>query len=106
MRDAAGLRCLAKISACGHTLFRSTDSMEKSMVIAQRGMFFVLLALTFSTIARAQTTPSEAQIRKDVMNPGVIEVIFRGSGSFDKFVSNGAVVNEYYRSITVRRKGD
>lgn len=54
----------------------------------------------------AQTVPSEAQIKKDLMNPGVIEIIIRGNGSFDKYVTNGAVVNEYYRSVTVRRKSD
>lgn len=65
-----------------------------------------LLLLGLCASARAQSPPSEAQIRKDVMNPGVIAIVFRGRGSFEKFVTNGAVVNEYYRSITVRRKTD
>ena len=55
---------------------------------------------------QAQTPPSEAQIKKDLMNPGVIAIIIRGRGSFEKFVENGAVVNEYYRSVTVKRKSD
>lgn len=40
------------------------------------------------------------------MNPGVVEIIIRGKGAFEKFVENRAVVNEYYRSVTVRRKTD
>jgi hypothetical protein len=70
--------------------------------------FLVVAAVlaSFAYVLQAQTVPSEAQIKADVMNPGVIEIIFRGGGSFDKFVENGAVVNEYYRAITVRRKTD
>ncbi len=66
----------------------------------------IAFVLAFCVSALAQTPPSEAQIRKDVMNPGVIAIIMRGQGSFTKFVENRAVVNEYYRSITVRRKSD
>ncbi len=65
------------------------------------GFLVIFTAETF-----AQTPPSEAQIKKDLMNPGVIAIIIRGKGSFEKFVTNGAVVNEYYRSVTVRRKTD
>lgn len=65
-----------------------------------------LLLFVFGISAYGQTPPSEAQTRKDVMNPGVIQIIMRGQGSFTKFVENRAVVNEYYRSITVRRKTD
>lgn len=68
---------------------------------------YILIFVLFCSIsASAQTPPSEAQIRKDVMNPGVLQIIFRGRGSFEKYVTGGAVVNEYYRSITVRRKTD
>lgn len=56
--------------------------------------------------ASAQTVPSEARIRADVMNPGVIAIIMRGQGSVTRFRENGAIVDEYYRSITVRRKTD
>lgn len=41
---------------------------------------------------------------KVLMNPGVVEIIIRGKGAFEKFVENRAAVNEYYRSVTVRRK--
>jgi hypothetical protein len=68
---------------------------------------FVLSVVFITSIsANAQKPPSEAQIRKDVMNPGVIAIIFRGGGSFEKYATNGAIVNEYYRAITVRRKTD
>lgn len=68
---------------------------------------FVLMTILFAcATVRAQTPPSEAQIKKDLMNPGVIAIIIRGKGSFEKFVENRAVVNEYYRSVTVRRKSD
>jgi hypothetical protein len=68
---------------------------------------FVLSLIFIASVAgQAQTPPSEAQIKKDVMNPGVIAIIFRGRGSFEKYVTNGAVVSEYYRAITVRRKTD
>ena len=36
----------------------------------------------------------------------MIEIIMRGNGSFERFVENHTIVNEYYRSITVRRKTD
>lgn len=62
--------------------------------------------LIFAVEASGQTPPTEAQIKKDLMNPGVIAIIIRGKGSFEKFVENRAVVNEYYRSVTVRRKTD
>jgi hypothetical protein len=65
------------------------------------------MAILFASVGVwAQTPPSEAQIKKDLMNPGVIAIIIRGKGSFEKFVENRAVVNEYYRSVTVRRKSD
>lgn len=65
------------------------------------------MAILFAGVCvGAQTPPSEAQIKKDLMNPGVIEIVIRGKGSFEKFVENRAVVNEYYRSVTVRRKSD
>lgn len=66
-----------------------------------------IAAVAFSAShAFAQTPPSEAQIKRDLMNPGVIAIIVRGKGAFEKFVTDGAVVNEYYRSVTVRRKTD
>ena len=68
--------------------------------------FVLSLIFIASTAAKAQNPPSEAQIKKDVMNPGVIQIIFRGGGSYEKYVTGGAVVNEYYRAITVRRKTD
>ena len=67
----------------------------------------IIAALSFGASQTfAQTPPTEAQIKRDLMNPGVIAIIMRGRGSFEKFVTNGAVVNEYYRSVTVRRKTD
>jgi hypothetical protein len=77
--------------------------MNKQISVAFLALMFVLFA---SVSANAQQFPSEAQIRKDVMNPGVIAIIFHGAGSVEKFVTNGAVVDEYYRAITVRRKTD
>ncbi|MEP6900990.1 MAG: hypothetical protein ABJA66_04520 [Actinomycetota bacterium] len=61
-------------------------------------VFNFVLAVVFITSisANAQKPPLEAQIRKDVMNPGVMAIIYRGGGSFEKYVTNGAVVNEYY----------
>lgn len=74
----------------------------KKLILKGGLTMFLLVAAAFQ--ASAQRPPSEAQIRKDVMNPGVIAIVFRGSGSYEKYVTNGAVVTEYYRSITVRRK--
>jgi len=73
---------------------------------SKRFLLVLSILTVFAATAKAQTPPSEAQIRRDVMNPGVIEIIMRGSGSFERFVENGAAVDEYYRSITVRRKTD
>jgi hypothetical protein len=70
----------------------------------RRIILSIVFVLAFCIRAFAQ--PSEAQIKKDLMNPGVIEIVIRGKGSFEKFVENRAVVNEYYRSVTVRRKSD
>jgi len=67
---------------------------------------FILVSCGGAASLSAQTPPSEAQIKRDLMNPGVIEIIIRGKGSFEKFVENRAVVNEYYRSVTVRRRSD
>ena len=64
----------------------------------------VVVMLSFAAGALAQAPPSEAQIRRDIMNPGVIAIIMRGQGSFTRFRENGVIVDEYYRSITVRRK--
>jgi hypothetical protein len=36
----------------------------------------------------------------------VIEVVFRGRGSFERVEENGILVDEYLRSVTVRRSGD
>jgi len=68
--------------------------------------FVLIAALLAGTSVLAQTPPSPAQIKKDLMNPGVVEIVIRGNGSLEKFVENRAVVNEYYRSVTVRRKTD
>ncbi|HEY0429804.1 MAG TPA: hypothetical protein VGC76_18620 [Pyrinomonadaceae bacterium] len=76
----------------------------KKVILA--GSFLLSLIFAAAISANAQKPPTEAQIKKDVMNPGVIAIIFRGGGSFEKYATNGAIVNEFYRSITVRRKTD
>ena len=71
-----------------------------------KNLLIVGFLIIFAANAFAQRPPTEAQIKKDLMNPGVVQIIMRGKGSFEKFVENRAVVNEYYRSVTVRRKTD
>jgi hypothetical protein len=83
-------------------LKKGVEQMPQNIKMSWILGFFVILAAQ----TLAQTPPTEARIKKDLMNPGVIEIIIRGKGSFEKFVTNGAVVNEYYRSVTVRRKTD
>ena len=57
--------------------------------------FVLITILLAGASVLAQTPPSPAQIKKDLMNPGVVEIVIRGNGSFEKFVQNRAVVNEY-----------
>jgi hypothetical protein len=69
------------------------------------GVGFLSLLLT-TTFCLAATPPSDDQIRKDLQNPGVIEIIMRGKGSLERFMEAGAYVDEYFRGVTVRRAGD
>src|SRR4051812_3327372 len=91
---------IAKFRGREHTRFIQIYNVgEDEMKLARRIIFLSCFFMVTCAGAAAQSPPSEAQIKKDVMNPGVIAIIFRGQGSFDKYVSEGAVVNEYYRSI-------
>ena len=56
--------------------------------------------------ARAQGLPSEDDIRRDLAAPGVVEIVFRGQGTLERIVENGVWIDEYKRSVTVRRAGD
>ena len=56
--------------------------------------------------ATALSPPSEDDIRRDLAAPGVIDVVFRGKGTLERIEENGVLVDEYKRSVTVRRAGD
>ena len=56
--------------------------------------------------ARAQALPSEDDIRRDLAAPGVVDIVFRGKGTLERIAENGVWIDEYKRSVTVRRAGD
>lgn len=56
--------------------------------------------------AWAQTLPSEDDIRRDLTAPGIVEIVFRGQGTLERIAENGVWIDEYKRSVTVRRVGD
>lgn len=57
-------------------------------------------------VARALTPPSDDDIRRDLAAPGVSEVVFRGTGTFERIEEDGVLVDEYKRSVTVRRASE
>lgn len=71
-----------------------------------------VIALSFLTAsvvwlpARASDLPTEDQIRKDLAAPGIIEITIRGKGTLERILDNNTWVDEYYRSVTVRRETD
>lgn len=66
----------------------------------------LLALLAVELPAQASDLPTEEQIRKDLAAPGVIEIIIRGKGTLERLEENNAWVDEYYRSVTVRRETD
>ena len=64
------------------------------------------IAVATTGPAGALAPPSDDDIRRDLAAPGVIAVVFRGSGTLERVEENGVFFDEYKRSVTVRRNGD
>lgn len=80
-----------------------------SSAVSRRTVFAVLAASAVDLVfhpALAQALPSEDDIRRDLAAPGVVEIVFRGKGTLERIVENGVWIDEFKRSVTVRRVGD
>ena len=83
------------------TSTRSRPSRRDALVLLAAAMVGAL-----TRPASAQALPSEDDIRRDLAAPGVLDIVFRGKGTLERFLENGAFVDEYKRSVTVRRATD
>lgn len=64
------------------------------------------VALAIPRPALALDPPSEDDIRRDLAAPGVVDVVFRGRGTLERLFEDGVHIDEFKRSVTVRRSGD
>ena len=79
------------------------------MCLTRRSLLAGAIAAAASlpvTALGAAEPPSEDDIRRDLAAPGVVDIVFRGRGTVERLLEDGVFVDEYKRSVTVRRSGD